>query len=132
MSLKVLEQRAAVEDELELIKLRTPSSPSSFSSQNGYDTQLNDPTLVTLKEETEQDDKTVFHETELTNPSSSLSNSSSVTASTPTSSLKLPTEMDILPDLQVFKTNVDWTQDQFWTQFNSPWLRSMTLNLIPY
>ncbi|CAM8976066.1 unnamed protein product [Rhodiola kirilowii] len=129
-SLKVLEQRAAVEDELELIKFQTPSSPSSVSSQTGrmscYDAQQNDPMPVTatLKQETELDNNGAEHETGLIVQSSS--------SSPVTSSLKLPMGMDILPDLQVSKMNVDWTQDQFWTQFNSPWFRSMTLNLIPY
>uniref|UniRef100_A0A7N0UX90 NAC domain-containing protein n=1 Tax=Kalanchoe fedtschenkoi TaxID=63787 RepID=A0A7N0UX90_KALFE len=143
--LKVLEQRAAAEDELKWIKLQTgPSSPSSVSSQTEmmpfYDAELYDdpqPLIPKREEEFNILDKVEPPQSqpdgaELNTVLTASSSSSSPSASSLTNSLKLPAGMDILPDLQVSKMNMDWTQDQFWTQFNSPWYRSMTLNLIPY
>ena len=40
--------------------------------------------------------------------------------------LQLPLGKDKLPELQVPKLTMDWGQDQFWTQLNSPWLQNLT------
>lgn len=38
-------------------------------------------------------------------------------------SLQLPSGK--LPELQVPKSGIDWTQDPIWTQLGSPWLQNM-------
>ncbi|KVH96555.1 No apical meristem (NAM) protein [Cynara cardunculus var. scolymus] len=43
------------------------------------------------------------------------------------SSLRLPTENEMLRELQLPKMNTDWTQDSFWTQLCSPWLDNIML-----
>ena len=40
--------------------------------------------------------------------------------------LQLPLGKDKLSELQVPKLTMDWGQDQFWTQLNSPWLQNLT------
>ncbi|CAL5377979.1 unnamed protein product [Camellia sinensis] len=32
----------------------------------------------------------------------------------------------LLPELQVPRLGMDWTQDPFWTQLRSPWLDNLT------
>ncbi|XP_041014450.1 NAC domain-containing protein 6-like [Juglans microcarpa x Juglans regia] len=39
---------------------------------------------------------------------------------------QFPLGKDKLPELQVPKLMMDWTQDTFWTQLNSPWLQNLT------
>ena len=39
-------------------------------------------------------------------------------------SLQLPSGKDMLPELQL--PIMDWTQDAFWAQLNSPWLQNLT------
>ncbi|KAL8242357.1 hypothetical protein R6Q59_012659 [Mikania micrantha] len=43
-------------------------------------------------------------------------------------SLRLPTNDEQLYSLQVPKMSLDWTQDTFWTQFCSPWMRNVMLS----
>ncbi|KAK7840145.1 nac domain-containing protein 35 [Quercus suber] len=40
--------------------------------------------------------------------------------------LQFPLGKEKLPELQVPKLAMDWNQDPFWTQLNSPWLQNLT------
>lgn len=44
--------------------------------------------------------------------------------------LQLPSGKTELPELQMPKMNMDWSQDQVWSQ-PSPWLQNMAQNLTP-
>lgn len=137
-SLKVLEQRAAMEEETKTIHhhSHTPPSPPitppmdtmSFSSQN-YDDFLPEPPMtesdVALTKEEDQDLQVLVEEKlkDEVEESDGTINSSSI---------KLPREMEKLGglELQLPKLNMDWTQDSFWTQLRSPWLDNLILT--PY
>ncbi|CAL5378001.1 unnamed protein product [Camellia sinensis] len=117
-SLKVLEQRAAMEEEMKTTThaFLQPSSPPmdptiSFFSQ--YEDYLAPPMAsqhVAFKQEDEDDllileDKN-FEETE--------------------ESRGIIATSLLLPELQVPRLGMDWTQDPFWTQLRSPWLDNLT------
>ncbi|KAG5526875.1 hypothetical protein RHGRI_032963 [Rhododendron griersonianum] len=129
-SLKVLEERAAME--LEEMKTTTnhapqPSSPLtsptdtfSFSAQHE---EYSAETMATRdmafnKEEEEELVKVEGNEYEEADESKGT-----------TTSLLLPWHKEKLPDLQVPRVSMDWTQDSFWTQLRSPWLDSL---MTPY
>ncbi|XP_057966363.1 NAC domain-containing protein 6 [Malania oleifera] len=46
--------------------------------------------------------------------------------SSASSSVQLPLECGKLPELQLPKSTMDWTQDPFWTQLGSPWFQNLT------
>lgn len=101
-SLKVLEQRAAMEDEMKTY------TPISFSC-----TQIEDKINMEFKKEKEE--VMIVEETyhEESNKGRACS------------SLALPNGILNLAELQLPKFSSDWTQDSFWTQF-SPWLDNFT------
>ncbi|XP_031283451.1 NAC domain-containing protein 22-like [Pistacia vera] len=125
-SLKVLEQRA-VEEEMKTIQT-SPSPPSSFETISfcgqQEDHQLMAPIVslphMILKQEQEVIMVEEFlHEKVVKDEKKGSS-----------MSLQLPSGKTELPELQVPKTNTDWSQDPVWTQL-SPWLQNLTQNLTP-
>ncbi|KAK8475003.1 hypothetical protein V6N12_037153 [Hibiscus sabdariffa] len=114
-SLKVLEQRAAMEEELKTTNSKSPSS-SPFSSMETicFCTPKQDlAPQVVFKKETEEesmvDEKISAKESKVS-----------------LASLQLPLGKENLAELQLHKVPSDWTQDQFWTQLNSPWFQNLT------
>ncbi|MFQ6630358.1 hypothetical protein Gotur_008199 [Gossypium turneri] len=109
-SLKVLEQRAAMEEELKAIKNTSPSSPLSSMETISFcspkEAQVPAPQMFFKKEnEEEQEQETMVEKKRC---------------------LQLPLGSEKLPELQMPKVLSDWTQDQFWTQLNSPWFQNLT------
>lgn len=108
-SLKVLEQRAAMEEELKAIKNTSPSSPLSSmetisfcSPKEAQVPPITAPQMFFKKEEEEQ--KTMVENKRC---------------------LQLPLGSEKLPELRMPKVPSDWTQDQFWAQLNSPWFQNL-------
>ncbi|XP_023512193.1 NAC domain-containing protein 22-like [Cucurbita pepo subsp. pepo] len=136
-SLKVLEQRA-VEEETKSLQLNNATTPlMAEEDQDSFNSQiprLNSSEMVMKKEtscgeyraeeEEEVDSKGTETETGTGAVGGLLSSSSS--SSTSKTGLQIPKGFEMLTDLQVPKMNMDWTQDQFWNQFNSPWLLNFT------
>ncbi|KAJ7967100.1 NAC domain-containing protein [Quillaja saponaria] len=116
-SMKVLEQRAAMEEEMKISFHASPSSPLSSSTDTVSfcsQTELDQVALqqqVLKKEVMEQEDKLVHYEIPFVQQENKMSNCTS----------QVP-----LPELQVPKLTMDWTQDPFWTQLNSPWIQNFT------
>ena len=128
-SLKVLEQRVAMEEEMKNFQnanspTSSPMDTNSFCSPHEELTppQLTSVHQLVLKKEVEEiagvamenskgDHRTIMD----------VKDSSST-------SLQLPYGYkDKLPEIQVpSKLGLDWTQEQFWTQINSPWLQNLT------
>ena len=116
-SLKVLEQRAAMEEEMKA----GHGSPSSSPMSSSLDTisfcssqqEKPGPSMpmqgMVFKQEVVVDEKQLGNVEEGTKGSSST--------------LQLPSGK--LPELQVPKSGIDWTQDPIWTQLGSPWLQNM-------
>lgn len=122
-SLKVLEERAAME--LEEMKttphtpqpsppLTSPMDTISFSTK--YEEYWAEPVAAQNmsfnKEEAEDLVKVEGNEYEEEADESKRNNTS----------LLLPLGKKKLPELQVPRLSMDWTQDTFWTQLRSPWL----------
>lgn len=137
-SLKVLEQRAAMEEEMKNFHASPVSPPSplmdtfSFCSQLETADQFITPPLMAtnqmvLKKEVEEVVPLVDHHQGQEKDGKQLMGVKG--SSTPT--LQLPLGKNKLPEIQVPKmTNMDWTQDSFWAQLaSSPWLHH---NLTPY
>ncbi|CAL0329353.1 unnamed protein product [Lupinus luteus] len=122
-SLKVLEQRAALEEETKQLVGSPPSSTDTMS----YNNQMEDQTMpltsfkhVVLKKEAEAEEMVSVQE----NRSTELSNKEKKRSCG--TSIQLPLGSDILPELELPMMTTDWTQDSFWAQFNSPWLQNLT------
>lgn len=124
-SLKVLEQRAAMEEEMKNFHASPNSSPPTSSLETGsFFTQQEDYQLVApmpavhnivFKKEAEE----LLGLTEKVDERAVESKVSST-------SMQIPFGRGQLPELQVPKLTMDWTQDPFWTQLNSPWLQNLT------
>lgn len=125
-SLKVLEERAAME--LEEMKttnhapqpsptLTSPTDTFSLSSQyEEYSAATRD--MAFNKEEEEDLVKVEGNEYEEADENKGT-----------TTSLQVPWHKEKLPELQVPRVSMDWTQDSFWTQLRSPWLDNL---MTPY
>uniref|UniRef100_A0A5B7AWW2 Putative NAC transcription factor 29-like n=1 Tax=Davidia involucrata TaxID=16924 RepID=A0A5B7AWW2_DAVIN len=117
-SLKELEQRAAMQEEMKSIHAFQPSPPLtppiSFCSQHE---DLVAPQVV-FKEEKEDEDIFLVLEEKLNEEEAEESVGTS-------SNSQLPSAKEKLPELQVPKFNMEWTQDPFWTQLRSPWLDNL-------
>lgn len=128
-SLKVLEERAAME--LEEIKTTTNQAPQpsppltsptdtfSFSAQ--YEEYSEEPMAMrdmAFNKGEEELVKVEGNEYEEADESKGT-----------TTSLRLPWHKEKLPELQVPRVSMDWTQDSFWTQLMSPWLDNL---MAPY
>ncbi|CAK9153919.1 unnamed protein product [Ilex paraguariensis] len=120
-SLKVLEQRAAMEEQMKTIHALAPTSPlmdtMSFCSQaDEFIVPMPASHMVFKKEDEEI---LQFDERENVETGEAEGNISST--------LQLPSGIEKLAELQVPKFSMDWTQDPFWTQLRSPWLENYTL-----
>ncbi|CAL0334231.1 unnamed protein product [Lupinus luteus] len=122
-SLKVLEQRAALEEETKQLV----SSPASSSDTMSF---IEDQNMlqhhVVLKKESEGNDEMLsVPMQENARPQLSIIENKMACSS----SLQLPLGNDKLPELQLPMMITDWTQltqDNFWAQLNSPWLQNLT------
>lgn len=133
-SLKVLEQRAAMEDEMKLIYASSPLSTlddmSFCSQQEDPMTQIYLPhvflkqeveDLVKVKDSNSDDDENCNNKVYARDEKSKENKGSS---------LQLPFGNEKLPELELPKFSMDWNQDTNFL-FNSPWLQSLTQNLTP-
>lgn len=128
-SLKVLEQRAAIEEEMkQMLGSLSPASPPSSTdtmSQQEYHQYLSLPMSqnVVLPKKESQDDQAE----EILSISTPRQESTKNKTTCGTSSIQLPLGKDNLPELQLPTIiATDWTQDTFWAQFNSPWMQNWT------
>ncbi|XP_059433698.1 NAC domain-containing protein 6 [Corylus avellana] len=125
-SLKVLEQRAAMEEEMKNFHA-SPSPPPTSSLEIGsfYSTQQEDHHL-------QQQPMPAVHNIVFKKEAEEVSglqdklDERGVETKVSSTSLQIPLGRGQLPELQVPKLTMDWTQDPFWTQLNSPWLQNLT------
>ncbi|GAB4838606.1 NAC domain-containing protein 6 [Ancistrocladus abbreviatus] len=132
--LKILEQRAAMDEELKSFNEGShPASPlSSYGTAashcGGQQEDLLHPIpmshVAPKEEEIEVEQK--FDETVEQWTVAPAASSINTTTTTTTTSLKLPFGKESLPDLQVPKFSMDSTLDSIWSQLCSPWLESLT------
>ncbi|XWS67654.1 hypothetical protein CRYUN_Cryun04dG0024400 [Craigia yunnanensis] len=119
-SMKVLEQRAALEEELKTMNTSTLSSLETISFCSPTEDLLPSisvPQVISKKEiEEEDEDKAMVEEKK-----DGVVKENKISSA----SLQLPLGKEILPELQLPKMLSDWTQDQFWTQLNSPWFQNL-------
>ncbi|KAI3446321.1 hypothetical protein Pfo_002986 [Paulownia fortunei] len=121
-SLKVLEHRAAMEEE---IKTVWPySSPSPLTPPMDSVSFCNQSEVVNLESNNNMGFKKENEDIILVKEKYGEALEES-TKGRACSSLMLPNGKQNLAELQVPKFNMDWTQDSFWTQF-SPWLDNFT------
>ena len=120
-SLKVLEQRAAMEEEMKFHASPSPPPASSLETISFCTPQEDQLMAITpvqnvvfkkevedvLAKEEKKDDRPLESKVSPT-------------------SLQFPLGKEKLPELQVPKLAMDWNQDPFWTQLNSPWLQNLT------
>ncbi|KAK7312188.1 hypothetical protein VNO77_35872 [Canavalia gladiata] len=133
-SLKVLEQRAAIEEEMKQM-VGSPASPPSSTDTMSFSSpqeELNQNAPlqflqhVVLKKECEVETEemgcvTVAKQEKTKNQIGMKENKTSCCGT----SLQLPLGKDKLPELQL-PMITDWSQDNFWAQLNSPWLQNLT------
>ncbi|XP_057496469.1 NAC domain-containing protein 6-like [Actinidia eriantha] len=120
-SMKVLEQRAAMEEEMKTFHQLKPSPPMtspmdtiSFSSSQHEDyfiASMASHYGMAFKKEDEFGDENRFIVEDQKRE---------------VASLHLPLRKEKLPELQVPRLSMDWTQDPFWTQPRRPWLDNLT------
>lgn len=119
-SLKVLEERAAREEEMKQL-VGSPESPPSSTDTMSF---ISSPQqhVVVLKKESETEEMVSMPRLEKTKSQLLVKDNKTTCCGT---SLQLPLGKDKLPELQLPMT-ADWTQDTFWAQLNSPWLQNWT------
>lgn len=146
-SLKVLEQRAAMEEEMKSFPANSPnissSPPTSMDtiiSSGSIQQQEAEPhhdltaqiskmpfSQVLLKQELAEDASlAVALEDKQEEDEQAMEIKESPT------SLQIPFGKDKLPELLVPKMSMDWTQDQFWAPMNSPWLLTPYANILNF
>lgn len=113
-SLKVLEQRAAMQGETKALPMSHSPPLQDSTAPTGFATP------VAFKQELEE----LMTEENVTEKAEDLTQGP--LPSTSTSVVRLGSGLGKLPELQVPKFGMDWTQDPFWTQLRSPWLGSLT------
>uniref|UniRef100_A0A2P2NGW2 NAC transcription factors 31 n=1 Tax=Rhizophora mucronata TaxID=61149 RepID=A0A2P2NGW2_RHIMU len=118
-SLKVLEQRAAREEEMKTIFASPSSSPLSSMDAISFCCEKEDPVAPTPLQhvvfKTEVEDGT------MANDDHRIEKQKETAGST----LQLPIGKEKLPELQVPKLGIEnWNQDSLW--LNSPWLQNLT------
>lgn len=123
-SLKVLEQRAAEEEEMkQMVGSPTSSPPSSTDTISFNYTQQDQNMSMPLLFQQVIPKKESEHEIIKTEDMVSLSSHEKIVRDNKKpcgTSLQLPLGKDNVPELQL-PIAADWTQDTFWAQFNSPW-----------
>lgn len=127
-SLKVLEQRAAEEEEMkQMVGSPTSSPPSSSTDTISFNyTQQDQHVSMPLLFQQVIPKKESEHEIIKTEDMVSLSSHEKIVKDNKKAcgtSLQLPLGKDNVPELQL-PIAADWTQDTFWAQLNSPWLQN--------
>ena len=124
-SLKVLEQRAALEEESKAMNNTPPSSPllsletiSFCSPKEDLVPSISVPQVVFKKEIKEEEKEAKVEEKR----SDGIAKERKISSA----SLQLPLGKEKFPELQLPKVLSDWTQDQFWTLLNSPPFQNLT------
>ncbi|KAK9164663.1 hypothetical protein Syun_005565 [Stephania yunnanensis] len=119
--LKMLEQRAAMEESKSTNTTTTFNvlSPSS-TVDNGTMSPMDHRNLIFKTEQEDHNESTVADTSYNKGEAMKDGNETSLTMST--SSLRVNFAKEALPELQLPKINMDWTQDPLWTQLRSPWL----------
>ncbi|XP_042493104.1 NAC domain-containing protein 6-like [Macadamia integrifolia] len=127
-SLKVLEQRAAMEEETKIQETSLPSSPMTIDAEVSISEQQESFATSTLEldfllktEEVEEDNELVLHNHNYEKKNKEEAKEAKASASF---GIRLPKD---LTELQLPKVSCDWTQDSFWTQLRSPWLDNWAL-----
>ncbi|KAK6916789.1 NAC domain [Dillenia turbinata] len=116
-SLKVLEQRAAMEEGMKAMHEASPGSPLTSIDTITYCGQQED-LLATMAEP-----QFFLKEEEIEIEERKSEEAESVRMATSSSStIRLVAGMDKFAELQVPKFNMDWAQDPLWAQLRSPWL----------
>jgi hypothetical protein len=127
--LKVLEQRAAEEEEMkQMVGSPTSSPPSSSTDTISFNYTQQDQQHVSMPLLFQQviPKKESEHEVIKTEDMVSLSSHEKIVKDNKKAcgtSLQLPLGKDNVPELQL-PIAADWTQDTFWAQLNSPWLQN--------
>ncbi|KAK4804548.1 hypothetical protein SAY86_004365 [Trapa natans] len=116
-SMKVLEQRAAMEEAMK--SSQSQGDPDSYSSLLSPVDSAGPTSEPVLKEEAVWIPDPDWEDM-LGSSDDQLKRVNTAT------SLVLPSEIDGLMELQLPKCTADWTQDSFWTQFSSPWFQNLT------
>lgn len=142
-SLKVLEQRAALEEEMKQFGSSPASPPSSTDTmsfthedQNIMSLPLFQDVVLKKESEAEAENEEMMLSMSMSVPKQEKSqtqlvfnDSNKSTCGGGGSSLQLPLGNDKLPELQLPMVT-DWTtqltQDTFWAHLNSPWLQNLT------
>ncbi|TYH94358.1 hypothetical protein ES332_A12G036400v1 [Gossypium tomentosum] len=120
-SLKVLEQRAALEEELKATNTTTSSPLSSLQTISFCNPK--EDLVPSISETREFFKKEIEEEKELVEEKKDrIAKENKVSPP----SLHFPVGNEKLAELQLPKIINDWTQDQFWTQLNSPWFQNLT------
>lgn len=117
-SMKVLEQRAAKEEETKNFQASSSSSSPALSMDAVPFISLLRETM--LKEEAEELVPIPTAERMEESGDDQLKRSNTAP------SLKLPSGSEGLMELQLPRCTVDWNEDSFWAQFNSPWFQNLT------
>ncbi|XP_057500744.1 NAC domain-containing protein 6-like [Actinidia eriantha] len=120
-SLKVLEERAAMEEEMKTSPAFQPSPPltppmDTISYSNPHEEYSTAPMTAHMVFKKEEEDMLLVAEKWYEEATENKGT---------TSSLVLPSGKE-KPVLQMPKLSMDWTQDSFWTQLRSPWLDNLT------
>lgn len=124
-SLKVLEQRAAMEEEMKQMGrcCSSPPSPPSSNDAVSFATQPEMP--LQLKKEEEE-----VVEVAQENMTNQIAIKEKGISSCGSKSVQLGFGKDKLQELQIPipipMMTTDWAQDPFWAQLNSPWLQCLT------
>ncbi|TKY67790.1 putative NAC domain-containing protein 94 [Spatholobus suberectus] len=133
-SLKVLEQRAALEEEREMKQMvGSPASPPSSTDTMSFSSPQEEPNVPlpllqhVLKKESETETEEMLSVSMSVPKQEKTTNQLGLKDNKTTcgTSLQMPFGKDKLPDLQL-PMLADWTQDTFWAQLNSPWLQNFT------
>ncbi|XP_027361228.1 NAC domain-containing protein 22 [Abrus precatorius] len=130
-SLKVLEQRAAIEEEMKQM-VGSPASPPSSTDTMSFNSPQEDQNVplpmlqhVVLKKESETETEEMAYVSVPKQEKLRTQLPLKDNKTTCGTSLQLPLGRDKLPELQL-PIFPDWTQDTFWAQLNSPWLPNLT------
>ncbi|KAK9129294.1 hypothetical protein Sjap_009781 [Stephania japonica] len=116
-SLKMLEQRAAMEEESKSTTTFHVLSPPS-TVDNGTMSPMEHRNLAMHQTETD----VVFKTEQEDQNESTVKDGKETSLTMSSSSLRVNFAKEALPELQLPKFSMDWTQDPLWTQLRSPWL----------
>ncbi|XP_043709828.1 NAC domain-containing protein 6-like [Telopea speciosissima] len=131
-SLKVLEQRAAMEEDT--MTQQQPCEASSWTTmdaevsmleqQESFTTQISAQGIQLKTEEEEVEEEVLHNDVDHEKKNNKEEEGEANEKQDGYIGIKLAKE---LPELQLPKPSFDWTQDPFWTQLRSPWLDNWVL-----